>query len=240
MSGVRIGIDFDNTIICYDKVFAAAAHQSRVGAGRMDGVENRVREYLRSQPGGELAWQGLQGWVYGKGIGSAEILSRRAGLSRRMPAGRIGCLHRQSQDPSSVIRIRTAPTCGSRPRDWLRAAGLIGSGNSALDIDDVYFEDTQAAKVERLASLNLDVFIDDLADVFEQPHFPRDVRSILFDSSGMRVPAPTNRSQAGMKSGARCSRRERERDQRAGGDGRRQPPVRGKDAGGTSCPAWRQ
>ena len=27
MSGVRIGIDFDNTIICYDNVFSAAAQQ---------------------------------------------------------------------------------------------------------------------------------------------------------------------------------------------------------------------
>ena len=59
-----------------------------------------------------------------------------------------------------------------------------------MAIDDVHFEDTQAAKVERLASLNLDVFIDDLADVFEQPHFPRDVRSILFDSSGSARPGP--------------------------------------------------
>jgi hypothetical protein len=38
--------------------------------------------------------------------------------------------------------------------------------------------------------LNLDVFIDDLADVFEQPHFPRDVRSILFDSLGNARPGP--------------------------------------------------
>ena len=42
-----------------------------------------------------------------------------------------------------------------------------------MHLDDVYFEDTLAAKVDRLASLDLDVFIDDLADVFEQPHFPQ-------------------------------------------------------------------
>ena len=32
-----------------------------------------MRDYLRSQPGGEVAWQGLQGWVYGKGIRDAAI-----------------------------------------------------------------------------------------------------------------------------------------------------------------------
>ena len=73
MSYVRIGIDFDNTIICYDKVFAAAARQRGLVPEGWTGLKTDVREYLRTQPGGELAWQGLQGWVYGKGIGGAEI-----------------------------------------------------------------------------------------------------------------------------------------------------------------------
>jgi hypothetical protein len=60
---------------------------------------------------------------------------------------------------------------------------LIGAEDAALADDDVYFEDTLAAKVERLASLELDVFIDDLVEVFEQPHFPKATRSILFTRS---------------------------------------------------------
>ena len=73
MSGVRIGIDFDNTIICYDKVFPAAASQRGLVSGEWKGSKTDLRDDLRSRPGGELAWQGLQGWVYGKGIGEAEI-----------------------------------------------------------------------------------------------------------------------------------------------------------------------
>ena len=182
MSGVRIGIDFDNTIICYDQVFAAAARQRGLVSDEWTGSKTDVREYLRSKPGGELAWQGLQGWVYGKGIVGAEIfpgVMDFLGACRLNGAGVYIVSHKTQfghQDPDRTD-LRMAA------RDWLRATGLIGDENSALTVNDVYFEDTQAAKVERLASLDLDVFIDDLVDVFEQPHFPQGIKSILFASS---------------------------------------------------------
>ena len=192
MSRVRIGIDFDNTIICYDKVFAAAARQRGLVPDEWTGSKTDVREYLRSKPGGERAWQGLQGWVYGKGIGSAEIFP---GVMDFLDACRLNdvnvCIvsHKTQfghQDPDRTD-LRVAA------RDWLRATGLIGAENSALTVNDVYFEDTQAAKVERLASLDLDVFIDDLVDVFEQPHFPQGTKSILFASNRASRPLQIDR-----------------------------------------------
>jgi hypothetical protein len=187
VSRVRIGIDFDNTIICYDKVFAAAARERGLVPDEWTGSKTEVREHLRLKPGGELAWQGLQGWVYGKGIGGAEIFSgvkefldacrqNGAGVSIVSHKTRFG-----HQDPDRTdLRIAA--------RDWLRGAGLIGTENSVLTVNDVYFEDTQAAKVERLASLGLDVFIDDLADVFAQPHFPRGIKAILFAANAPAGP----------------------------------------------------
>ena len=35
-------------------------------------------------------------------------------------------------------------------------------------------------------SLELDIFIDDLVDVFEQPHFPQQTRPILFGRTDTR------------------------------------------------------
>lgn len=182
MSGVRIGIDFDNTIICYDKVFAAVARQRGLVPEGWTGSKTDVREHLRSKPGGELAWQGLQGFVYGKGISSAEIYPgvREFLMSCRQAGSKVYIVSHKSrfghQDPDRTD-LRDAA------RGWLEGAGLIGAADSALAVDDVHFEDTQAAKVERLASLNLDIFIDDLIEVFEHPRFPRRTRSILFVSS---------------------------------------------------------
>lgn len=187
MSGVRIGIDFDNTIICYDKVFAAVARQRGLVPEGWDGLKTEVRDYLRPRAGGELAWQGLQGFVYGKGIGGAEIYPgvreflaacRKAGASVYIVSHKTQFGH---QDPDRVDLREAA-------RGWLRGAGLIDAAGAALAVGNIYFEDTLAAKVERLASLQLDVFIDDLVDVFEQPHFPKTTRSILFTQS--RPPHP--------------------------------------------------
>jgi len=189
VSGVRIGIDFDNTIICYDKVFAAAARQRGLVPEGWDGLKTDVRDFLRSRAGGELAWQGLQGFVYGKGIGGAEIYpgvreflaaSRKAGASVHIVSHKTQFGH---QDPDRVDLREAA-------RGWLKSAGLIDAADAAISAGNVYFEDTLAAKVERLASLQLDIFIDDLVDVFAQPHFPKATRSILFTQS--RPPHPAH------------------------------------------------
>jgi hypothetical protein len=189
VSDVRIGIDFDNTIICYDKVFTAAAHRRGLLPRGWTGSKTDVRDYLQSKPGGDVAWQGLQGFVYGKGIGGAEIYPgvRDFLASCRQARSDVYVVSHKTrfghQDPDRVDLREAA-------RNWLRATGLIGTEGSPLSSDAVYFEDTQAAKVDRLASLDLDVFIDDLVDVFEQPHFPRRVLSILFDSSGKARAGP--------------------------------------------------
>ncbi|WP_244608963.1 hypothetical protein [Bradyrhizobium sp. SUTN9-2] len=186
---MRIGIDFDNTIICYDKVFAAAARQRGLVPEGWDGLKPDVRDFLRSRAGGELAWQGLQGFVYGKGIGGAEInpgvreflaACRKAGASVHIVSHKTQFGH---QDPDRVDLREAA-------RGWLKSAGLIDTADAAISAGNVYFEDTLAAKVERLASLQLDIFIDDLVDVFEQPHFPKATRSILFTQS--RPPHPAH------------------------------------------------
>lgn len=187
MSGVRIGIDFDNTIICYDKVFVAAARQRGLVPDGWAGSKSDVRDHLRSQPGGELAWQRLQGWVYGKGIVDAEVFP---GLTDFLAACRqTGCKVYIVSHKTRFAHLDPDRTdLRLAARDWMQATGLIGAPDSLLAIDDVFFEDTRAAKVDRIASLDLDVFIDDLVEVFEQPHFPQQVRSILLTSSTNPVP----------------------------------------------------
>jgi hypothetical protein len=73
MSKLRIGIDFDNTLVTYDAVFRAALPalakiDHDVGARKRD-----IRDFLRTLPDGELIWQRLQGHVYGSGISGANM-----------------------------------------------------------------------------------------------------------------------------------------------------------------------
>lgn len=64
---MRIGIDFDNTIVCYDGLF----HRIAVEKGWLDSsvsaTKQAVRDALRKQ-GQEEDWIWLQGEVYGARI----------------------------------------------------------------------------------------------------------------------------------------------------------------------------
>jgi hypothetical protein len=48
----------------------------------------------------------------------------------------------------------------------------------------VYFEDDRAHKLARIAALDCTHFVDDLEEVFADPHFPAGVRRILFAEAG--------------------------------------------------------
>ena len=61
---MRIGIDFDNTIACYDGVFHAAALERGLIPAKLGRDKNSVRDYLNGI-GRADDFTELQGYVYG-------------------------------------------------------------------------------------------------------------------------------------------------------------------------------
>jgi len=176
-SSLRIGIDFDNTIITYDGVFRAAAQARGLIAPGFSGNKQAVRDAIRRLPDGEVAWQHLQGQVYGKGIGAATMVDGVETFLRRCRAQ--GCAvmvvsHKTEYghfDPDRV-NLRKAAL------DWMAGQGLFGS-DRCIALADVYFESTRAEKLARIAALSLTHFIDDLEEVLTDPDFPPSVERIL-------------------------------------------------------------
>ena len=68
---MRIGIDFDNTIVCYDQIFHAAAAERELIPAETPKSKQAVRDYLR-RSGKEAEWIELQGYVYGVKLAEAE------------------------------------------------------------------------------------------------------------------------------------------------------------------------
>jgi hypothetical protein len=177
-SSLRIGIDFDNTIITYDDVFRSAAVAGGLIAPGFSGNKQAVRDAIRVLPEGELAWQRLQGQVYGKGIDGATMVAGVETFLRRCRAE--GCAvavvsHKTEYghfDPDRV-NLRQAALA------WMTTHGLLG-GDHGLALADVYFESTRAEKLKRIAALSLTHFIDDLEEVLTDPDFPPKVERILF------------------------------------------------------------
>jgi hypothetical protein len=187
-SRLRIGIDFDNTIITYDDVFRAAAEAGKLIAPGFSGNKQAVRDAIRLLPDGELAWQRLQGQVYGKGIGGAAVVTGVTTFLRRCRAegSTVVVVSHKTEyghfDPDRV-NLRKAAL------NWMAGQGLLG-GDRGIALADVYFESTRAEKLARIAALALTHFIDDLEEVLSDPDFPPDVERILF-ADGVQPASPS-------------------------------------------------
>ncbi|MBV8073954.1 MAG: HAD family hydrolase [Candidatus Eremiobacteraeota bacterium] len=178
---LRIGIDFDNTLVDYRPVLASAAHElslleRHAAAHKSDApfTKEEIRELLRSRPGGEADWQRLQAHVYGIAIARAPAFE---GLDRFVrEARRRGCaLYVVSHKSRFAAAAPDGPDLREAAHAWLQTSGLA--------FDAVYFEPTREAKFERLASLQLTHFIDDLEEVLRDPAFPPAIRGIHFRDS---------------------------------------------------------
>jgi hypothetical protein len=175
--GLRIGIDFDNTIIAYDRVFCAAAKESGLLGDGFVGRKQAVRDAIRLLPDGEMAWQRLQGRVYGKGIGGATIIPGFEEFLRRCRAERSAVAivsHKTEYGHYDAERVNLRQAA----RDWMAARGLL-DGEFGVPSENVFFESTRADKLARIAALSCTHFIDDLEEVLTDPAFPPQVARIL-------------------------------------------------------------
>ena len=180
---MRIGIDFDNTIIDYDRVFLEAARHQRLVSEDFTGSKRAVRDAIRMLPDGEFAWQRLQGYVYGAGIRNAvpfdgfDRCLRRC-HARDLPVFIVSHKTRYGHYDAARIDLREAAL------DWMAGQGFLSGEVRGLCVERIFFEDDRAKKLQRIAGLACNCFIDDLEEVFADPGFPSGVNRILFGQAG--------------------------------------------------------
>jgi hypothetical protein len=185
---MKIGLDFDNTIIRYDGVFLAAAKARGLLPPEFLGTKQQVRDAIRLRPGGEIDWQKLQGHVYGAGIGGAELfpgLAHFLGHANAEGAELIIVSHKSEfghYDPQR-INLREAAL------GWMEGQGFFSAAGFGLERANVHFGATRAEKLDRITELAPDIFIDDLEEVLDDPAFPPAVSRILFSEQKPAHPA---------------------------------------------------
>ena len=175
---LRIGIDFDNTIVCYDEVFHRVALEQGLIPAELPVNKGAVRDYLRAV-GKEDLWTAMQGYVYGERMIDAPAFPGVLDFVGRLV---------QTHIPVFVISHKTRyPYLGPKydlhqsARDWLEKNGFFDSRRIGMSHDEVFFELTKAAKLQRIAALECSHFIDDLPELLSEPEFPGAVRRLLFD-----------------------------------------------------------
>jgi hypothetical protein len=175
---MRIGIDFDNTIACYDGVFHAAALERGLIPANLASDKNAVRDYLNGT-GRADDFTELQGYVYGARM---DLASPYPGFGEFVATAR-----KAGHDLCIVSHKTRHPILGPRhdlhaaARGFLIERSLVGEGHGQIDPANVSFELTKEAKVARIAALGCEAFIDDLPEIFASADFPGTARRILFD-----------------------------------------------------------
>jgi FMN phosphatase YigB (HAD superfamily) len=174
---MRIGVDLDNTIVCYDDVFRRVAAEKAIAHSAESAVKDHLRATLRAD-GREDEWTALQGVVYGPGMASARLFPGVAEFFAR-------CRERGAQ--VCIISHRSRyPYLGEQhdlhaaARDWLAASELARAGAMPL----VFLELTKEDKLARIASERCTHFIDDLPELLCESAFPANVTKVLFDPHG--------------------------------------------------------
>jgi phosphoglycolate phosphatase-like HAD superfamily hydrolase len=175
---MRIGIDFDNTIACYDGVFYAAAVERGLIPPDIGNDKNSVRDHLNGA-GRVDDFTELQGYIYGARM---DLVAPYPGFSEFVAAAR-----KAGHELFIVSHKTKHPILGPKhdmhaaAREFLAARGLVGNQPSQIDPASVFFELAKENKVARTASLRCEVFVDDLPEILAMPGFPDGMRRILFD-----------------------------------------------------------
>jgi hypothetical protein len=181
---MKIGIDFDNTIVSYDELFFELARERVLIPAEFPRSKTHIRDLLRAE-GREQVWTELQGLAYGDEIGRASIFPGVLDFfiachERRIPLHVISHKTRQPYLGASADLHAAA-------RGWLEQERLVGPV-TGLTFEQVFFELTKEAKVARISALGCSHFIDDLPEFLALASFPAGVQRILFDPSGVHAP----------------------------------------------------
>lgn len=174
---MHIGLDFDNTIVCYDQLFHTVAVEQGLVPTSLPPSKIAVRNHLKAA-GQEPLWTELQGCVYGTRMNDAlpypGIIAFLKEASRR-------------HIMLTIISHKTKhPVIGPQydlhqaARSWI-SNHLVDQKTSLIPNSHLFFETSQEKKLQRLSTIQCDYFIDDLPEILRHPLFPNQCQRILFD-----------------------------------------------------------
>ncbi|MBI1337381.1 MAG: hypothetical protein GC164_10515 [Phycisphaera sp.] len=178
---MRIGVDFDNTIVCYDELFYRLGLEMGLIPASVGKGKQAIRDYIRSN-NAEEHWIELQGMAYGSYILQASPFEGCLEVLRRLVVSDIDVIlvSHKTLYPHRGPRVRLHDAA----RGWLRHHGFLSDKGGPFTQDSIWFEVTRDEKIARIAQQRCDIFIDDLPEFLGEPSFPKGVRRVLFDALG--------------------------------------------------------
>ena len=177
---MRIGLDFDNTIVCYDKAIELLAEELFELPKGLPRTKLALRSFLITE-GRELEWTAFQGELYGPGMHYAEPFERAIETMLRLVAKghELMIISHRSRHPYAGPPHDLHAAARSWVKKHLQSLGLFIGGSATVS-----FLETRDEKVACISEFTCHAFIDDLPEVLQSPGFPAETLGILFDPSG--------------------------------------------------------
>ena len=175
---MRIGLDFDNTIVSYSGVFHRAAVERGLIPDSVPNDKTAVRDHLRAD-GREEDWILLQGYVYGSRM---DLAAPYPGVTDFLAGARargyqVFVISHRTRHPFRGPQF----DLHEEAQRFLSGQGLLTDAPDGLAKSDTFFELTKEEKLRRIAAQNCDLFVDDLPEFLDEPAFPSTTRKVLFD-----------------------------------------------------------
>ncbi len=170
---MRVGLDLDNTIVCYDELFVRLAVEQGLLTSGQAADKTAVRDRLRAA-GREDEWTRLQGLAYGPRMVEARPFD-----------GVLAFIEQARRDGVSLCIIShrsRRPYAG--PTYDLHAAARNWLARYGLDWIETHLEVSREAKFARIAAAGCDMFVDDLPEFLGDGQFPARVQRVLFAPTG--------------------------------------------------------
>jgi hypothetical protein len=184
----RVGIDIDNTILSYQKLFHSLAVEKKWISPSCVPFKKNIKQSLLTESGdeglAEQRWQQLQAWAYGPCIDRAIIFNgfREFLLKSRRDNDILFIVSHKTEfsnfDPGVNLRQSALKT--------LEVRGFFDSlenGGLGFSYEDIIFASSLKEKVSEIRGLNLTHFVDDLRKVLDNPEFPQKTQRIWFNGS---------------------------------------------------------
>ncbi|WP_320173209.1 hypothetical protein [Maridesulfovibrio sp.] len=185
-----VGIDLDNTIICYDNSLHGIAVKRALIPTNTPAIKRLIRDAVRSSHG-DIEWQKLQIAIYGTHMARAELMpgvwNFLEGLKERKIKFQI--ISHKTRYPNygeSRVDLRAAAM------EFLSQHNFFSESGLGLTADDVFFLPTRTEKIATIHELQCFLFIDDLKELYLEPDFPQQTAKILFSSElKLNIPGVT-------------------------------------------------
>jgi len=178
MIATVLGVDFDNTIACYDEIFYRVAVERKLIPADLAPTKEQVRDYLHRMGRGD-DWTEMQGCVYGSHM--AEVTPFPGAIECITAAVKAGI-------NVAIISHKTRkPYLGypydllAAARGWMQLHGFFDTGRIGMKDEQIFFLETKQMKLDQISHCGCKWFIDDLPEFLLEGDFPDNVERLLFD-----------------------------------------------------------